>query len=237
MTMTETPDPVKAAAAKSRRRPKTSEAMPVLEQLAGLYPQLFGAVFQPLKRGIFQDLQEAHPEMFDKAGLKAALSHHTRSTRYLVAVAEGRQRHDLAGQQVEAMAPEHVHHALLEVFGRRQTRSKEDLRPTLRRRMAQAFERSGLAPEAYAALVLGRNEEANQLLDEALQEVQATAAKDEALLRAFEGATHSVQAFAEMYGMDGSAVEQALERARRVRARVAPAPVPEPAPAPAPAAD
>jgi ProP effector len=223
MTMTDTPDPEKTVAAKPRRRPKTSEAMPVLERLAELYPQLFGAVFQPLKRGIFQDLMEAHPDLCDKAALKAALAHHTRSTRYLVAVAEGRQRHDLAGKPVEAMAPEHVHHALLEVFGRRQARSNEDLRPTLRRRMVQAFERSGLAPDAYAALVLGRNEEANQLLDEALQEVRATAAKDEALLRAFDGGTHSVQAFAEMYGMDVSAVEQALERARRVRARAAPA--------------
>ena len=33
---------------------------PVLLQLAQLYPALFGATVQPLKRGIFQDLLAAH---------------------------------------------------------------------------------------------------------------------------------------------------------------------------------
>ena len=88
---------------------------PALEQLAGLYPHLFGAVFRPLKRGIFQDLLAAHPELFEREALKVALGIHTRSTRYLQSVAAGDKRHDLQGQPVEDMAPEHVHHALLEV--------------------------------------------------------------------------------------------------------------------------
>ena len=92
---------------------------PVLEQLAGLYPHLFGAVFRPLQRGIFQDLLAAHPDAFEREALKVALGIHTRSTRYLQAVAAGEKRHDLQGQPVEAMAPEHVHHALLEVYRRR----------------------------------------------------------------------------------------------------------------------
>ena len=204
---------------KGRKPVRHSEAMPVLEQLATLYPQLFGAQFLPLKRGIFQDLMQAHPESLDQASLKSALALHTRSTRYLVTVAEGRQRHDLSGQPVEPMAPEHVHQALLEVFRRRQARSKEDLTPTLRRRMRQAFERSGLAPEAYATLVRGRDDKANALLDEALQEARATEARDEALLRAFESGARSVPEFADMYGMAAGDVEQALARARRVRAR------------------
>ena len=79
--------------------------MPVLEQLAALHPALFGAQFLPLKRGIFQDLMDAHPEAFEREALKAALSLHTRSTRYLIAVSSGAQRHDLTGQPVEAMAP------------------------------------------------------------------------------------------------------------------------------------
>ena len=54
---------------------------PVLEQLAGLYPHLFGAVFRPLKRGIFQDLLAAHPDAFEREALKVALGIHTRSTR------------------------------------------------------------------------------------------------------------------------------------------------------------
>ena len=70
---------------------------PVLEQLAALYPRLFGAVFLPLKRGIFQDLMAAHPELLEKEPLKEALARHTRCTRYLTAVASGQQRHDLQG--------------------------------------------------------------------------------------------------------------------------------------------
>lgn len=222
MTTTEIPVPENTAAAQPPQRAnRRVDAMPVLEQMARLYPQLFGATFLPLKRGIFQDLLQAHPDAFDSVGLKAALALHTRSTRYLVVVAEGRPRHDLAGQVVEPMAPEHVHHALLEVFRRRQARSKEDLVPTLRRRMAQAFARSGLTPEAYAALVHSRDEQANQLLDEALQETRAIAAKDEALLRAFEASGLALDAFADMYGMDGRAAGTALERARRARAGTA----------------
>lgn len=222
-TSTPAATPEVAAPAKPAHQPakRRVDAMPVLEKLANLYPQLFGAVFQPLKRGIFQDLLLAHPDAFDSAGLKAALAQHTRSTRYLVAVAEGRQRHDLAGQSVEAMAPEHVHHALLEVFRRRQARSKEDLTPTLRRRMAQACARSGLTPEAYAALVHSRDEQANQLLDEALQEARAAAARDEALLRAFEASRQTVDGFADMYGVDARSAGIALERARRARAGAA----------------
>lgn len=223
MSVTESPvtDDTTAAPAPQRRK-RHVDAMPVLEQLASLYPRLFGAVFLPLKRGIFQDLLQAHPEIFENASLKAALAQHTRSTRYLVALAEGRPRHDLAGVAVEPMAPEHVHHALLEVFARRQARSKEDLTPTLRRRMAQAFARSGLTPEAYAALVHSRDAAANQLLDEALQDARAANAKDEALLRAFEASGQAVAAFADMYGMDARSAEVALERARRARTASAP---------------
>ncbi len=124
---------------------------PVLEQLAGLYPHLFGAVFRPLKRGIFQDLLAAHPDAFEREALKVALGIHTRSTRYLQAVAAGEKRHDLQGQPVEAMAPEHVHHALLEVYRRRKNqkgRPTEDLLPKLRNRIIAAFESSGLTPPA-----------------------------------------------------------------------------------------
>ncbi len=211
---------------KSRRRAPADNNLPVLEKLAALFPQLFGAHFLPLKRGIFQDLQLAHPDVFTTEALKSALSQHTRSTRYLSAVAQGLQRHDLQGEPVETMAPEHVHHALLEVFRRRQARSPEDLKPTLRRRMVQAFEQSGLTPEAYTALVRSRDEASNQLLEEALTEVRAGVARDEALLRAFESAGHDVQAFADMYGMDAGSAGLALDRARRARVAATPTPVP-----------
>ena len=190
---------------------------PVLEQLAELYPGLFGAVFLPLKRGIFEDLMQAHPGVLDREALKAGLAIHTRSTRYLQSVAAGLQRHDLAGQAVEAMAPEHVHHALMEVFRRRQARGGEDLRPKLVSRLIQAFEASGLSREDYAARVRGRDETANAVLDEALTEAAARRAKDEALLRAFEGSGQAVDAFAAMYGLDPRAAAQVLERARHRR--------------------
>lgn len=190
---------------------------PALEQLAGFYPHLFGAQFLPLKRGIFQDLQDAHPGVFEKEDLKAALGIHTRSTRYLQVVAEGRQRHDLGGQPVEAMAPEHVHHALLEVFRRKKPRDGEDLDAKLRRRIAQAYEASGLTREAYDALVRGRDERANALLDEAFAEVAERDARAEALLRAFEASgSASVEQFADMYGMDVRAVERQLQRGRQL---------------------
>lgn len=208
--------PGKGPAAQGPRR-----THPALEQLAGFYPHLFGAQFLPLKRGIFQDLQDAHPGVFEKEELKAALGIHTRSTRYLQTVAEGRQRHDLQGQAVEAMAPEHVHHALLEVFRRRKPRDGEDLTLKLRRRIAQAYEASGLTREAYDTLVRGRDEKANALLDEAFAEVGERDAKAEALLRAFEASGSTPEQFADMYGMDARAVGQMLARARRPRTEAA----------------
>lgn len=198
------------------RAPKP-DVFPVLDKLAALYPALFGPVFLPLKRGIFQDLLATHPDAFEREPLKAALSLHTRSTRYLTAVASGQQRHDLTGQPVEAMAPEHVHQALLEVFRRRQGRSTEDLRPKLRKRILQAFETSGLSREAYTELVRSRDDSANTLLDEALAESGERAAKGEALLRAFDASGQTVGAFADMYGLEPQAAARTLEQARRRR--------------------
>lgn len=214
--MTETLPDTAPIEQKTPARSKQPRALPVLEKLAALYPHLFGDMFLPLKRGIFQDLLAAHPDAFERETLKEALAFHTRSTRYLSSVAAGHQRHDLQGQAVETMAPEHVHHALLEVFRRRQGRANEDMRPRLIERIVQAFEASGLSREAYAELVRSRDEAANAALDEALAEAAARMAKDEALLRAFEASGQkTVQAFADMYGMDPRAATLSLNRARR----------------------
>ena len=190
---------------------------PALEKLAALYPQLFGAVFRPLKRGIFQDLMAAHPEDFEREALKVALGIHTRSTRYLQSVAAGQQRHDLQGQAVEAMAPEHVHQALVEVHRRRSGRNNpnsEDLLPKLRARIVANIESSGLSREAYAERVRTRDEAANALLDEALAEMAAKTAREEALVRAFEASGKTVEAFADMYGMDPRNVARSLHSAQ-----------------------
>ncbi len=218
--------PAPGADAPQRRAPRP--VPPALEQLAALYPQLFGAVFRPLKRGIFQDLMAAHPEAFEKDALKQALAIHTRSTRYLQAVAAGQQRHDLQGQPVEAMAPEHVHHALVEVYKRRQGRGQDDLLPRLRARIVDNIEASGLSREDYAERVRTRDGAANAVLDEAFAELAARAAKDEALLRTYEASGQSVEAFADMYGMDVRAVTRSVVNARsRLAAAKAAAEAPE----------
>lgn len=212
---------------RSAQRPETATGEPrptaegptrtqlLLDQLAGFYPHLFGAEFLPLKRGIFQDLLAAHPEVFDRDALKAALAFHTRSTRYLTVVAAGARRHDLAGAPVEDLAPEHVHHALIEVFRRRQARSAEDLKPKLRQRILAAFEASGMSRADYAERVRVQDDAANSLVDEALAEAASRAARDEALLRAFTASGQTLEEFAGMYGLDAKTASSTLERARK----------------------
>ncbi|VTU40917.1 ProP effector [Variovorax sp. PBS-H4] len=187
---------------------------PVLERLFELYPGLFGARFLPLKLGVFEDLLAAHADEFKREDLKVALGLHARSTRYLEAVAAGKARHDLNGMPVEPVAPEHVHHAILEVFRRRQERSSEDLRPQLRTRLMAAIETSGLSREDYMLAVRSNDETANAVLDEAFAELGARNAKREALRRAFEASGRSVAEFAEMYGMDPAEVKRTLGAAR-----------------------
>lgn len=197
-----------------KAHPRLESSLPVLEKLAALYPQLFGATFLPLKRGIFQDLLAAHTDAFDKDGLKAALAAHTRSTRYLIALADGKMRHDLLGQAVEVLAPEHTHHALIEVFRRRQSRTQDNLKPLLLQRVVQTLETSGLAPDVYAERVRTRDEAANALLDEALALARERTARAEALLRAFSASGQTIEAFSDMYGLNPQETRLQLERAR-----------------------
>ncbi len=203
------PAPAAPAAKKAGKTgPGKVDVFPILNKLAALYPRLFGAEFLPLKRGIFQDLQTLHPAEFEQQLLKAALAFHTRSTRYLTAVASGLPRHDLQGAVAEPMAPEHVHHALLEVFRRRQARTQEDLRPKLVARIVRAMETSGLPPADYADLVRSKDEAANAALADARAEMDARAAKHEALQRAFAASGKTLAEFADMYGLDAAAVRR-----------------------------
>lgn len=217
--------------------PAPARQHPVLDQLATLVPVLFGETLLPLKRGIFEDLLAAHPGVLDKESLKAALGLHVRSTRYLTVVASGLPRHDLSGQPVEDLTPEQVHHALIEVFRRRGARSREDLRPKLRQRILQAYEASGLPRDEYAQRVHGRDEEVNQLTHDALTEAATRAAREEALLRAFDASGKTVEAFADMYGMHVLDANRTLERARTRLARHAAAPAQDTAAAASEATD
>jgi len=134
------------------------------------------------------------------------------------------RRHDLDGNVAEPVAPEHVHHAILELHRRRSQRTGEDLRPQLVARLARAVEASGLDREAYAVLVRSRDANNNAVLDEALALLAEQAAKREALLRAFEASGRSEKEFAEMYGMTQGEVTRTLQRARADRTAAAAAP-------------
>ena len=201
------------------RAPRTVH--PVLQQLFELYPKMFGAHFLPLKLGVFQDLLALHPELFKRDDLKVALGLHARSTRYLESVASGLQRHDLNGEPVEPVAPEHVHHAIMEVFRRRQARSDQDLRPYARAQLIEAIEASGLSREDYLLCVRQQDEVSTALLDDAFAELAEQSAKRDALRRMFEASAKSVAEFADMYGMDPAEVAQTLERARLAQAAAA----------------
>lgn len=193
----------------------------VLEKLFELYPHLFGAEFLPLKLGIFQELLASHPEAFDRAALKAALGMHTRSTRYLLSVAACKQRHDLQGNAVEDVAPEHVYLSMLELFRRRQARAREDLRPKFRAQLIQAFEASGLSRQDYQARVQTNDEAATALLEEALAEYDQKQARQDALLKTFEASGKTVNEFADMYGLDKRDVMRALERKAKLEGQTA----------------
>ena len=214
--------PQRPANAERPARPAPAHLHPVLEQLATLCPALFGETLRPLKRGIFEDLLAAHPGVLEKDSLKAALALHARSSRYLTVIALGQPRHDLDGQPVEALTPEQVHHALIEVFRRRGARSREDLRPQLRQRILKAYEASGLSPDDYTQRVQGRDEEVNQLTRDALAEVSARAAREDALLRAFEASGKGINEFADMYGLHILDANRSLERARARQATLKP---------------
>ena len=196
----------------------TVSVQPVLEKLFELYPHLFGEQFLPLKLGVFHELLAAHPDQFERESLKLALGQHTRSTRYLQSVAAGNQRHDLQGVAGDALAPEHVYFAVVELFRRRQRRSREDLRPKLRNQLVAAFEASGLTHQLYLARVQTKDEAINALLNEALAEHEQKMAKQEATLRAFDGSGKTPEEFADMYGMNPRDVVGALKRRVRLQA-------------------
>ena len=193
------------------------DVQPVLQKLFELYPHLFGSQFLPLKLGTYQDLMAAHPEDFKKDSLKAALGFHARSTRYLQCVADGNKRHDLQGNAVEDVSPEHIYLALLELFRRRvisnaKAKTKLNLRPIFRKQLIAAFVASGLSRQDYQVRVQNADEEATKLLEEALAEHDAKQAKQTALKRAFEGSGKKTAEFAEMYGLDLSEVEKMLQK-------------------------
>lgn len=195
------PKPIKPTKPQQPQQNQRRVPSPALEKLFELYPKLFGAHFLPLKLGVFQELLARHPDDFVKADLKIAMGQHARSTRYLECVAAGLPRHDLDGNVVEAVAPEHIHHAIVEVFKRRQARHRDDLTPKLQLRLMQAIETSGLSLDEYAERMRVADEQANVVLDAALSELKLEAARREALIKAYQASGKTEAEFADMYGV------------------------------------
>jgi hypothetical protein len=122
----------------------------------------------------------------------------------------------------------------MEVFRRRQQRSRQDLKPWLLERLVEAIEASGLTREDYLARIHTSDAFALEGLQYAFAEIAERAAKREALLRAYRSSGRSVAEFAEMYGLQAAVVEQALAKeaaAQRAAAtQVQPSPATESAP-------
>ncbi|MES2632537.1 MAG: ProQ/FINO family protein [Pseudomonadota bacterium] len=210
-TQAQQPAPAETKPAAPTRAPRNLQAAhAVLERLFQLYPKMFGAKFLPLKLGAFQDIMARHPDDFAKEDLKVALGLHARSTRYLESVAAGNPRHDLDGNPLEPVAPEHVHHAIGEIFRRKSGRNLEEAQAWRKKRLVAAITASGLSREDYEARAGIKDEAAQAAVDEAFAEIAERAARHEALKRAFAASGQTVEQFAEMYGMKVGAVREAL---------------------------
>ncbi len=194
----------------SRKKERFAAVAPVLEKLFELYPYLFGQRFLPLKLGVFQDLLAAHPDVFKRDALKAALGVHTRSTRYLQSVAAANKRHDLQGQAVDNVAPEHVFLSIVELHHRRQARTPDDLLPKLQRQLVSAYAASGLTRQDYLSRLPVLQDSVSAVLEEAMIEVDQQRARHAALVRAYQGSGKTMEAFADDLGMDVAQLRTAL---------------------------
>ena len=199
--------PASPRQAPARKAPRPVH--PLLHKLFELYPRLFGARFLPLKIGVFEDLIAAQPQALPADELKVALGLHTRSTRYIEAVASGLPRHDLQAQPVEAMAPEHVHHAILELYKRR-SKNPEQARQQAVGQLAAAIEASGLSREAYRERFASPDDDRHALLEEALSMVAQKNARREAMQNAFKASGKTLDEFADMYGLDPKEAKKLL---------------------------
>lgn len=209
--MTQEPTATPPASSRHAAARKTARPVhPLLQKLFELYPRLFGARFLPLKLGVFEDLVQAHPQELPAAELKTALGLHTRSTRYIEAVASGLPRHNLQGKPVEPVAPEHVHHAILELYRRRSGKAPEQARERAIAQMAAAIEASGMTREAYRERFTSPDDAVHSMMEEALSQVAQKGARREALRNAFAASGKTLPEFAQMYGLEPAEVKKLL---------------------------
>lgn len=192
--------PASRGQAAARKAPRPVH--PLLQKLFELYPRLFGSRFLPLKLGVYEDLVTAHPQELPAAELKVALGLHTRSTRYIESVASGLARHDLQAMPVDPVAPEHVHHAILELYKRRSGKAPAQARQQAVAQLAAAIEASGLGRDGYRERFTSPDDNLHALMEEALSVVAQKNARREALQNALKASGKTVAEFADMYGLD-----------------------------------
>ena len=103
---------------------------------------------------------------------------------------------------VEPVAPEHVHHAILELYKRRSGKAPERARQHAVEQLAAAIDVSGLGREGYRERFTSPDDNLHALLEDALAIVAQKSARREALQNAFKASGKTVVEFAEMYGLD-----------------------------------
>lgn len=130
------------------------------QQLAALFPALFGKRARPLKLRIQADIQARAPGVFTKAVLSAFLRRYTGSTSYLQSLAHSTERFDLDGNPAGELSEEHREQARQEVQRRRALREERFALEREAARAAQEKER-----EAQRADEEGRRERARLLRD------------------------------------------------------------------------
>jgi acetyl-CoA acetyltransferase len=110
------------------------------------------------------------------------------------------------------VAPEHVQHAIGEVYRRRQGRDPVAARAWALARLDRAIDASGLDRERWIERVPTGDAALLAMVEEAWAEVAARGARREAWRRAYEASGQTPEAFAEMYGLPVEQVREALSR-------------------------
>jgi ProP effector len=111
---------------------------------------------------------------------------------------------------VAPVAPEHVHHAILELYKRRSGKAPERARQQAVEQLAAAIEVSGLSREGYRERFTSPDDNLHALLEDALAIVAQKSARREALQNAFRASGKTVVEFAEMYGLDPTEAKRLL---------------------------
>lgn len=149
-------------------------------------PQVFGARFVPLQRGVFEALMERHPEQLKREDLKIALAQHTRSTRYL-------QCAWLLARRATTSTVSRLSRWRPSTCTTRSWKCSNAARAAAPKTCAQRCAASWSPPSSARAcrpattmLVQGRDEAANRSVQEALHDAEAQSARRQALQRAEE---------------------------------------------------